>query len=422
MPPGDITGETGFRAACRRAWRDSAWLRTLAGLAVAVVVWWHSPTVLQDVLVFGSLLWVLIFRRNRLHGWTSPVGLGFILLLAHMLAMLSFSVHPALSLRDLTRQLDLVAGMIAIPALFDTPRRLQHALFFSAGALALGFGYDLVRLGYRLGGRILERAHAYEPFLQNHSNVASMMAGAAAFVFFYFFWLHRRRFWPAVAGLAGLTLSLAYLVVLASRGPQIAFAAACCLPGFLAPGRRAKAIWTLLVLLGGGLLVLGAGAINPRLRDKASMGTFTERTVVWEHTWKLAQAHPALGYGYGKQTFEAVYYGSRPPRSSFHYPHCHQYWLKLRFEFGWLGVALYAGVWGLLAVSLWRHTFRLPTFTERLLPGTIGMCLAFIHLYGLGDYPDNVVEIMQYALAAAAVGVLAMPPPATASPPRTPGQ
>ncbi len=214
----------------------------------------------------------------------------------------------------------------------------------------------------------------------------------------------------AIAGLAGMALSLAYLIVLASRGPQIAFAATCCLPGFLTASRKKKLLWSVIIVIGGALLFLFAGAINPRMLEKNTMRTFTERTVVWTHTQALARERPIMGYGYGKRIFKKTYYESNPPKSPFVYPHCHQYWLKLRFEFGWPGLALYFAVWTLLAVSLWRHIARLDSFDERLLPGAIGIILIFIHIYGLGDYPDNVVEIMLYSAAAAAVGVLAMPP------------
>ena len=33
------------------------------------------------------------------------------------------------------------------------------------------------------------------------------------------------------------------------------------------------------------------------------------------------------------------------------------------------------------------------TLDERLLPGVIALMLLFIHIYGLGDYPDNIVLI-----------------------------
>lgn len=396
-------------------------MRFIIGMTLAVIVWWFSPTAIQDSLIFLSLLWVIIRCRARLNVWISPVGIALMLLLAHMLIMLPLSLYPALSARDFTRHLDLIAGMIVIPALFNTRRRMQKAMFFSAGAMALGFAYDLIRLAYKLGDSILSKAHSFEPFLQNHSNVASMMAGSAAFVFFYFFWINRHKFWPAAAGLAGIFLSIAYLVVLASRGPQIAFALACCLPGFMMVGHRPKTAWILTVLIVGSALVYGRGAINPRMHEKASITTFSERTVVWEHTWKLAKQHPVLGHGYGKRVFEKIYYSSKPPKSIFHYPHCHQYWLKLFFEFGAFGVMLYAGVWAVLTFHLIRQTFRLSSFSDRLLPGTLVFILACIHLYGLGDYPDNVVEIIQYAVAAAAVGVVAMDP-ATALPQKTPGQ
>jgi len=58
---------------------------------------------------------------------------------------------------------------------------------------------------------------------------------------------------------------------------------------------------------------------------------------------------PGFGHGYGKKVFEHVYYASNPPAAQFHYPHPHEFWLKLLFEFGWTGLVVNAVAWLLLA-------------------------------------------------------------------------
>jgi O-antigen ligase len=307
-------------------------------------------------------------------------------------------MHPALSLRDFSGMLKIIAGAFAIPVIFNTRAKIKAALFYSATAIACVLGYDLIRLTVFLGPNLLLQAHVSEPFIFNHSNVASMMAGASALVLFYFFWQWRRQPRPALACLGGMLIGLAYMVILASRGPQIAFALTCMGAVCLIPGRGVKLLGFLIILLAGLALFVNIEHVNSRFLEKKSMTNFSERITVWTHTWDLAQQRPWLGYGYGKRNFVAIYYANQPPESPFHYPHPHQFWLKLLFEFGWPGLVLHFLAWIILAVGLWRCIFAQPTFTDRLLPGTVGLILCFIHLYALGDYPDNIVLMAQFWL------------------------
>lgn len=373
---------------------------------IAFIVWIKSATVVQDLLVFGAFVFALFHAGRGAGAWKQPAGIAFIVVLVYSALTLPFSTRAVLSLRDASASLDLLAGMFAIPVLFNTRARIQSALLFSAAAVTLTLGCDLVRLAWVLGPDLMAKAHAHEPFILNHSNVASMMAGASAFVLFYFFWIWRRRRRAAAACLLGALLCAAYLVVLASRGPQIAFAMAVACSGLLLPGWRRKVLWLAVVAVAAGVALTQAEHINRRFGEKKSMLTLSSRDIVWKHTWQLSRAHPVFGYGYGKRCFNEVYYGSHPPPSPFRYPHCHQFWLKLLFEFGWTGLALHAAAWLILAVSLLRHIASRPTFEERLLPGTIGLVLLLIHFYGLGDYPDNVVRIAQFWLIPLALALM----------------
>ncbi len=363
--------------------------------AIGIIVWKLSATVVQDILVYGAFLFALTRAGRGASAWKQPAGIAFIVLLIHMFCTLPLSVHPALSLRDFSGMIKTFAGAFAIPVIFNTRAKIEAALFYSATAIACILGYDLVRLTFFLGPKLLSQAHVFSPFILNHSNVASMMAGASALVFFYFFWKLRRRFWPLMGCLGGMLLCLAYLVILASRGPQIAFALAGIGAICLIPNRSIKLLGFLGILLAGLVLFLNIEHINPRFLEKQSMQNFSERDKVWTHTWDLTRQRPWLGYGYGKRNFEAVYYSTQPPKSIFLYPHPHQFWLKLLFEFGWTGMILHFLAWTILAFGLWRCIFSQPTFTDRLLPGTVGLILCFIHLYGLGDYPDNIVLMAQ---------------------------
>lgn len=398
-----------------------------------IIVWKLSATVVQDILVYGAFLFALTRAFHLRQGfggqarlrqgfplrdspgrstsagqvggqardvavWKQPAGIAFVVILIHMTFTLPFAMHPALSLRDFSGMLKIIAGAFAIPVIFNTRAKIEAALFYSATAITCVLGYDLIRLTVFLGPNLLVQAHIFRPFIFNHSNVASMMAGASALVLFYFSWKSRHRIWPSMGCLFGMLLCLVYLVILASRGPQIAFALTCIGAVFLIPGRGIKLLGFLIILLAGLALFVNIEHVNPRFLEKRSMTNFSERDKVWTHTWDLARQRPWLGYGYGKRNFEVVYYSTQPPKSVFHYPHPHQFWLKLLFEFGWPGLILHLMAWLILALSLWRCVFAQPTFTDRLLPGTVGLIFCFIHLYGLGDYPDNIVLMAQFWL------------------------
>jgi len=374
---------------------------------ISIIIWTFSSNAIQDILVFGAFLFAVIKFSRGAAAWKQPAGIAFIIVLIHLILSLPFSVSSSISVRDFIRLVEVIAGACAIPVVFNTKVKIKAALFYSAVAITLILSYDIIRLYWHLGNDLLAKAHSFQPFILNHSNVASMMAGAAVFVFFYFFWTWRSRLWPAIGCLLGIGICLVYQVIIASRGPQIAFAITCCFVGFLIPDWRRKLLWLLCVAIMATLCITNLRYVNPRFMEKTTMTNFTERNKVWSHTWKLVQARPWFGYGYGKRNFESVYYSSNSPKSVFFFPHTHQFWLKLLFEFGWTGFALHLCAWLILACQLIHYTFAKTTFKERLLPGTVGLILMFIHLYGLGDYPDNIVKMAQIWLIPVALVLIA---------------
>ncbi len=384
-----------------------SWVRFIAGAAMGVIIWKFSATAVQDVIVFGASLGALFFAYRGKAAWRQPAGVAFVILLVYHLFTLPFSISPEMSIHDTEGMIEILAGAFAIPVIFNTDKKIARALFYSAVGIALVLGYDLVRMTYYLGPAIFAKAHSFRPFILNHSNVASMMAGLSFFVFLYFIWENRKSLWPALGCLAGGLVCLAYLVIAASRGPQIAFALAFAFSGLLLPGWKLKFAWVAAIIVLGAVLLINFHRINPRFAEKKTMSGFSERDKVWKHTWELVKEKKWFGYGYGKGNFEMNYYASQPPRASFHFPHCHQYWLKLLFEYGLTGFCLYALAWLLLAIGLLRRIWAGRTLDERLLPGTIALMLLFIHIYGLGDYPDNIVQVAQIWLIPAALVVIA---------------
>lgn len=389
------------------------WVCFLAGTGMGILIWKFSSNAVQDIVVFSAFLYALFFAPRGSQAWQQPAGMAFIIVLIHHFLMLPFSVSPEMSVHDTEGVIKILAGAFAIPVIFNSDRKIAQALFYSAVAIALTLGYDLIRMSYYLGAGIFAGAHSFRPFILNHSNVASMMAGLSFFVFFFSLWQWRKRFWPALACSAGGLVCLAYLFIAASRGPQIAFVPAFAFSGLILTGWRNKLIWLVSLIILGTVLFFNYKHVNPRFAEKTTMTGFSERDKVWKQTWHLVGERKWFGYGYGKRNFEMNYYASQPPQAKYHFPHCHQYWLKLLFEYGWTGFILYAAAWLILFGSLARRIFAAHTLEDRFLPGLVGLMLLFIHLYGLGDYPDNIVQTAQIWLIPAALVVIAGRKPAT---------
>ena len=203
--------------------------------------------------------------------------------------------------------------------------------------------------------------------------------------------------------------NLAYEVVMASRGPQIALAATLALSGFvLLPGGKRKGVWLVLVVLAAAAVIINVGRINPRFTDRRALHTFVDRDKVWQHTWHvLVPQRPLLGYGHGRAVFDQAYYGSNPPPSPFHFAHAHSYWLYVLFSYGAVGLALHAAGWTLLAGRLAKHIRRQRAPEDRLLPGLVLLLILHIHVYGLADWPASVVGVMLIWLIPAALVVTA---------------
>ncbi len=374
-------------------------LRTIVWIAVAFLIWYYSSKAIHDILVWGAFAAALPRARRAWPVWSNGAGIAFLGVLLFTLVTLPLSVDWQDSARDLLRLARLPAGAFAISVWLQPSGRLFAALVYSAWAITLVLAADLIRLGWALGDDLLSEAHAYEPFMLNHSNVSSMLAGLCFLVLATIPPLRRKK-GTRIAAAIGMLVCLAYLFVLASRGPQIAFLITLFVAGLLwTPGWRCRAAWVLTALVAGSLAVWNMERLNPRFDAPDELTTFAGRTTVWEHTWELAQQRPWRGYGFGKRLFEEVYETTDPPTppppyQEVTYPHPHSYALFVLFQHGWPGVMLYACAWGLLAWRLLRVVWRHRNDAGRWLPGMVLLLLLYLHLYGLGDYPDNRLAIV----------------------------
>lgn len=380
------------------------WFDPAKGFATAIL-WWAG--------VYGIWNW-----RRTLAGWKNPVGLCFGLGLVWALLSTGWSFYPAGSVRDLVKSTPMVLAAVALPAIFDRPGRIWEALLASAGVVTLKLVLDLVRLCANLGWpTVLTEARYFHPYLYTHPNVSCMMAGLCLLIFVArgLAGVPGRR-WQALLVL-GIVLDLTYLLVLASRGPQAVFAlVALAFPLVLLPDWRARLLAAVLAVAIGAGLWYAAGSLNPRFKDR-TMGHYNSRDTIWGHAKLLADRQPVLGYGFGKKAFvKAVYENpaQRAPRVPVHYPHAHSYWLMLYFQGGAVGFVLWSLGWLALGGRLARFTCRLDKLAAlswlehvraRILPVLLGTGLVFILIYGIGDFPDNVIRHAQFYLAGLAMAL-----------------
>mgnify|MGYP001765305457 CR=1 FL=1 len=396
--------------------------RWALGLAAVAVLWFDPSSGLSTAILSVAGLYALWNGKKTLAAWKNPVGALFGAGVLWAVLSASWSFYPPGSVRDLVKSTPLALGVLAIPAIFDRPGRIWAALLASAGVVTATLTADLVRLYGALGWpTMLTEARYFHPYLYTHPNVSSMMAGLCALTFVARFTAGAPG-WGRKALLAvGLALDVAYLVALASRGPQAVFAlAALAFPVVLLPGWRSRLAAAALAAFVGWGLWHDAAQINPRFHD-GTMGTFNNRDTAWGHSKLLADRRPVLGYGFGKKAFvKAVYENpdQRAPLVPVRYPHAHSYWLMLYFQGGAVGLALWGLGWLALFGRLLRFAARagqqvsggwLERLRVRVLPSLLAVGLLYILIYGIGDFPDSVIRASLFYLIGLALALGRLP-------------
>jgi O-antigen ligase len=403
-------------ARIRQWWRTFPYagpLRVLFFTVIVALVWLYPKKGVQDGILIAAFLYALPNLRRGWPAWRNAAGIAFLGLFVCSLLTLPLSTHAELSARDAVKVLDLFLVAFAMPSLFNTRKKLESALLYSASAVTILLSSHLVRMAIDLKGRLLQDAHCYEPFMMVHCNVESMVAGAAFLVFCFFTVKWRKQPKLLMLSALGAAANLIYLFVLASRGPQIAMAGAVSLSGFMFLRKwKYRVVWLGLLVAASVVVLAKPEWINPRFKDKLTMRGLAGRNVVWEHTWKLAKERPLLGHGYGVRTFMDVYHNSNPPESPYYFWHPHQYWLYILFAQGIVGVLLHAVAWGLLLLRLLRHILvRMRTFDQKLLPATVFLMITFISIYSLADWPSMQIHMMLIWLVPIALAVTRSDPP-----------
>jgi len=391
-------------------------------LVAGAMLWFRPSNSISDAILWLGGLFALWNWRRTLAVWRNPTGLLFGLGVVWAMCSTVWSFDPAGTVHDLGDATLLVVSTLAISMIFNRPGRIWVALVASASLITIRLTWDLIRLFSELGWPlVMSEARFFHPYVYTHPNVSSMMAGLCVLIFLARWIAGTNRNWQKIALVAGIILNLVYLVVLASRGPQIVFVLGLLIfPIILLPGWRSRLVAVLLVtVLGFGLYKM-ANVVNPRFQDH-TMINFNSRDTVWGHSKLLADRHPILGYGFGKKAFEKAVYDNpdqRPPLVPFRYPHAHQYWLMLYFQGGVIGLTLWSLGWLALLIRLARSAARMERLAvdwrgrlhARILPSLLGIGILYILIYGFGDFPDHVIRRSLFYLAGLTLA-LTLPPP-----------
>jgi O-antigen ligase len=387
----------------------------VAWTVLATLLWLCSSKGIITALLGLAALYGLARIRTTWSYWRNPAGIAFLAFAGLLLILVPLSTNPSLSVRDMAKALPTWGAAFAIPALFTSRNRMWSAILYSAIGLALVLAADLVRLTVILGPDLLSEARYTRPYVLNHPNVASLMAAAALLVLAFQGWrLLLRNPVRATAFFLGALVCLAYLFVLRSRGPQLAFGITVLLSGLLLlPRWRTRFAWGVLMAVVALIGLANLQNLNPRFLQKDAT-RFTERDRVWSHTWSLSQQHPLLGHGPGKKVFAETYYASDPPPSRFTFPHAHQYWLMALFESGWVGALLLLTAWGLFFRQLLQFVHDPSRTPDEYTPAAVLLLLTLLfHTYGLGDYPDGILRTAMVWLVPSAWVIMQSGQPAT---------
>lgn len=417
------SAEASSKHAAHGVWRErltgplGSWILVVAASAA----FWCHPSSGLATAVCASVGLYGLWRWPRLkRAWANPVGASFLALALVVVASLAWSIYPKGTSRDIVKLLPFMLGVVGVPAVATSPRRMWNGLLLAAGFVTAMLALETIRLVGALGlsPALLEQARYRQPYLYTHPNVSSMMAGLCVFAFGGRLVAGVKTRRQAAALVAGAALCLGYLWMMGSRGPQAVFAmTALAAPVALLPGWRAKAAAAITAALAALVLWFAMGVVNPRFKDVATMRRYNNREIVWNHTSMLLREHsPWVGFGFGKKAFKRAYYEHPKQRAPFVrdrnlvFPHAHSYWRMVRFEGGWLGMAVCLVAWAQLAYATGRTLLRasrpakaqgwLAELRARCLGGTLATCLAFILLYGVWDYPDHLIRHSQFLLLA----------------------
>ncbi len=160
----------------------------------------------------------------------------------------------------------------------------------------------------------------------------------------------------ALMFVSGLVLSI-------SRGGLLAFSLCLLLlPWFCGFKKKYAAIWTGLLILAAGvtvaLLLVFSTRFQARWENFAGEGGERTRPEMWQAAWDVFLEHPVFGSGLGSYRYFLDQY--RPEGFTAEPYHVHNDYLEVASDLGVVGVLLFFGVLGWLAILTWRAWLAMP--------------------------------------------------------------
>lgn len=304
------------------------------------------------LLLFVPALVLLLWRRLALDTWRQAPGIILLCLLAWVLLtgsvnagssqepvywlkidlLILLYVFAVASLARHERAFNwLLAAVVTVAALFA-----WGTLYYHFGVLDRPLEYNKLRFADRLsalGWRGLADL--------NHPIIAGLYYGVFAVLLTYLFVGFQVRGWQAGLLAVGMLGLLVYVLLTFSRGAWFSTAAGCFAVLLLFPNIKSR------TLIGGGclLLLVGAYLFWPEIQYELKRG-ISGRQLIWDSWAERLSEFWLLGAGAGAEFNFAL-----PAPATFSVLHAHSLYLQLWYEYGVVGIGLFA----LLLLSLlWK--------------------------------------------------------------------
>jgi probable O-glycosylation ligase (exosortase A-associated) len=296
-------------------------------------------------------LWLGLIMRGKLNVFRrTPITLAMVALWAWLGVTCFTAVHSDVAwakLEDISKVM--LIAMITVVVVTDRSRfRMTMAVIgISLGFLGLKYGvYGVLRGGVRftrgVGGMI------------GDNNDFALALNLALPVLVYLSWDLEKK-WLRLLCLGLAVMNGVTVIFTHSRGGFLSLAALT-LYLILQSRRKFMALGLVLALgIGGSFVVPQSfyermGSIANFREDGSAMG----RLNAWQASIAMANDFPVFGVGLDNFLFEFLYYAPDP--EDMHV--AHNTWFQVLAETGYTGLALYLGLFGCTAWTLWRAQRR----------------------------------------------------------------
>lgn len=348
-----------------------------------------------------ATLWLL--HRHGRSLLTTPLDLGWLLVLLALVATTAVSLDPSRSIRVLGSWAALIVLFYTAVALFRSGWQVAtavKALLIIIGLLEL---IGLLLLAQRLhvwldlapGGWPPLRVVRLAGLTNNPNPFAALLAIALVLALGYRRQAARPWAWPLTLF---LLLTPVALLLTGSRSGWLALTGGLLAAWFAQqPTRRRAAATAVLTLFALGLIALLTWWLRP---ETLAGSTAVDRQQFWQIALAMTRSAPFTGTGPG--TFASAYLQTTGVPPAPLYVAAHSFWLDTVGEMGLLGLTAVGVVLVLLARLLWQTRHAWHGWTPALLGSLAALCL-----FGLFDTPWFQLRLLGALLLGALVATLA---------------